>query len=208
MNDRCHTSKPNNICNGGERPSPDRARTFRRAGVQRRYRDRASIFGGDYNQATHSEQVGWIPASSSCRYPVELARPVYSADELTATVQRSTHSPGPSRRRGLTSPRGECLRSLLRRLRAISLIRTRRGRPLSPIMPRWFRDLNQGRIRTDVNGRALRTTAYHRRPAGVSAPVMGHTYPGPGGTIGPAMTFGYWRALHCRSGGKALCPST
>jgi 3-oxosteroid 1-dehydrogenase len=28
----------------------------------------------------------------------------------------------------------------------------------------------------------------------VSAAVMGHTYPGPGGTIGPAIVFGYLAA--------------
>lgn len=58
----------------------------------------------------------------------------------------------------------------------------------------------KGGIRTDVHGRALRddgTVIEGLYAAGnVSAPVMGHTYPGPGGTIGPAMTFGYLAALH------------
>lgn len=57
----------------------------------------------------------------------------------------------------------------------------------------------KGGIRTDVNGRALRddgSVIEGLYAAGnVSAPVMGHTYPGPGGTIGPAMTFGYLAAL-------------
>jgi 3-oxosteroid 1-dehydrogenase len=58
----------------------------------------------------------------------------------------------------------------------------------------------KGGIRTDVHGRALRddgTVIKGLYAAGnVGAPVMGHTYPGPGGTIGPAMTFGYLAALH------------
>jgi 3-oxosteroid 1-dehydrogenase len=58
----------------------------------------------------------------------------------------------------------------------------------------------KGGIRTDVHGRALRddgSVIEGLYAAGnVSAPVMGHTYPGPGGTIGPAMTFGYLAALH------------
>ncbi|BBY56326.1 3-oxosteroid 1-dehydrogenase [Mycobacterium koreense] len=58
----------------------------------------------------------------------------------------------------------------------------------------------KGGIRIDVHGRALRddnSVIPGLYAAGnVSAPVMGHTYPGPGGTIGPAMTFGYLAALH------------
>ena len=58
----------------------------------------------------------------------------------------------------------------------------------------------KGGIVTDVHGRALRddgSVIDGLYAAGnVSAPVMGHTYPGPGGTIGPAMAFGYLAALH------------
>jgi 3-oxosteroid 1-dehydrogenase len=58
----------------------------------------------------------------------------------------------------------------------------------------------KGGIRTDEHGRALRdddSVIDGLYAAGnVSAPVMGHTYPGPGGTIGPAMVFGYLAALH------------
>ena len=58
----------------------------------------------------------------------------------------------------------------------------------------------KGGVRTDVHGRALRddnSVIEGLYAAGnVSSPVMGHTYPGPGGTIGPAMTYGYLAALH------------
>lgn len=57
---------------------------------------------------------------------------------------------------------------------------------------------------TDNDGRALRddgSVIEGLYAAGnVSAPVMGHTYPA-GGTIGPAMTFGYLAALHIAATG-------
>ena len=57
----------------------------------------------------------------------------------------------------------------------------------------------KGGLRTDIAGRVLRpdgSVIDGLYAAGnVSAPVMGHTYAGPGATIGPAITFGYLAAL-------------
>ncbi|MCW2645345.1 MAG: FAD-binding protein [Pseudonocardiales bacterium] len=58
----------------------------------------------------------------------------------------------------------------------------------------------KGGLRTDVDGRVLRVDGSVidglYAAGNASAPVMGHTYTGPGATIGPAMTFGYLAALH------------
>ena len=57
----------------------------------------------------------------------------------------------------------------------------------------------KGGIETDADGRALRadgSVIEGLYAAGnTSAPVMGHTYAGPGATIGPALVFGYLAAL-------------
>ncbi|MGB3886990.1 3-oxosteroid 1-dehydrogenase [Gordonia sp. (in: high G+C Gram-positive bacteria)] len=57
----------------------------------------------------------------------------------------------------------------------------------------------KGGINTDVAGRALRADGSIINglyaSGNTSAPVMGHTYAGPGATIGPAMVFGYLAAL-------------
>lgn len=58
----------------------------------------------------------------------------------------------------------------------------------------------KGGLRTDVDARVLRadgTPIPGLYAAGnSSSPVMGHTYAGPGATIGPAITFGYLAAQH------------
>jgi 3-oxosteroid 1-dehydrogenase len=58
----------------------------------------------------------------------------------------------------------------------------------------------KGGLRTDTHGRVLRENdeiIEGLYAAGnVSGAVMGHTYAGPGATIGPAMTFGYLAARH------------
>ncbi|MFD4469100.1 3-oxosteroid 1-dehydrogenase [Rhodococcus sp. NPDC058505] len=57
----------------------------------------------------------------------------------------------------------------------------------------------KGGICTDVDGRALREDGSWIEglyaAGNASSPVMGHTYAGPGATIGPAMTFGYLAVL-------------
>jgi 3-oxosteroid 1-dehydrogenase len=69
----------------------------------------------------------------------------------------------------------------------------------------------KGGLRTDVHARVLRadgTAIEGLYAAGnTSSPVMGHTYAGPGATIGPAITFGYLAALHLASAGGGAAGS-
>ncbi|MFT4125948.1 MAG: 3-oxosteroid 1-dehydrogenase [Gordonia sp. (in: high G+C Gram-positive bacteria)] len=59
----------------------------------------------------------------------------------------------------------------------------------------------KGGIVTDAHARALRADGSVidglYAAGNTSAPVMGHTYAGPGATIGPALVFGYLAALDC-----------
>ncbi|MFC9893851.1 3-oxosteroid 1-dehydrogenase [Nocardia sp. NPDC127579] len=58
----------------------------------------------------------------------------------------------------------------------------------------------KGGLVTDVDGRVLRPDGGPvdglYAAGNASAPVMGHTYAGPGATIGPALVFGYLAARH------------
>jgi 3-oxosteroid 1-dehydrogenase len=70
----------------------------------------------------------------------------------------------------------------------------------------------KGGLRTDASARVLRedgSVVEGLYAAGnASAPVMGHTYAGPGATIGPALTFGYLAALDIADRAHAAQPST
>lgn len=68
----------------------------------------------------------------------------------------------------------------------------------------------KGGLRTDEHARVLRddgsVVAGLYAAGNVSGPVMGHTYAGPGATIGPALTFGYLAARHIAQ--RAARPSS
>ncbi|WAC53976.1 3-oxosteroid 1-dehydrogenase [Gordonia sp. SL306] len=70
----------------------------------------------------------------------------------------------------------------------------------------------KGGIDTDASGRALRADGSVidglYAAGNTSAPVMGHTYAGPGATIGPAMVFGYLAALDAAAKAQTAAPST
>jgi 3-oxosteroid 1-dehydrogenase len=70
----------------------------------------------------------------------------------------------------------------------------------------------KGGLRTDSAGRVLRedgSVIEGLYAAGnTSSPVMGHTYAGPGATIGPAITFGYLAALDIAARTAAANAST
>ncbi|MDX2356976.1 3-oxosteroid 1-dehydrogenase [Dietzia sp. PP-33] len=62
----------------------------------------------------------------------------------------------------------------------------------------------KGGANTDVHGRVLRSDGSVIEglyaAGNASSPVMGHTYAGPGATIGPAMVFGYLAVEHMLAG--------
>ncbi|HHX84588.1 MAG TPA: 3-oxosteroid 1-dehydrogenase [Actinomycetales bacterium] len=70
----------------------------------------------------------------------------------------------------------------------------------------------KGGANTDVHGRVLRadgSVIEGLYAAGnASSPVMGHTYAGPGATIGPAMVFGYLAVEHMLAGRAAASADT
>lgn len=65
----------------------------------------------------------------------------------------------------------------------------------------------KGGVDTDVHGRVLRADGSVIQglyaSGNSSSPVMGHTYAGPGATIGPAMVFGYLAVEHILAGAAA-----
>lgn len=72
----------------------------------------------------------------------------------------------------------------------------------------WPGDLGtKGGLVTDVDGRVLKEDGSAipglYATGNCSAAVMGNTYPGAGGTIGPSMTFGYAAALHAAGAATA-----
>jgi 3-oxosteroid 1-dehydrogenase len=70
----------------------------------------------------------------------------------------------------------------------------------------------KGGLRTDAAARVLRADGSVidglYAAGNASAPVMGHTYAGPGATIGPAVTFGYLAALDIADRARSAQPST
>ena len=64
----------------------------------------------------------------------------------------------------------------------------------------------KGGLVTDEHARVLRTDGAPipglYATGNTAASVMGHTYPGPGATLGPALVFGYIAALHAARGSR------
>jgi 3-oxosteroid 1-dehydrogenase len=69
----------------------------------------------------------------------------------------------------------------------------------------------KGGLLTDENGRVLTESgapiAGLYAAGNTTASVMGHTYPGPGSTIAPAMVFGYLAALDAATTSASVTPS-